>query len=417
MSVPVRLNASNMLSSDYIKRSQISAVCKCLEGSSCSMCTAAGSVAQPGSDLATLMQAAVSKMEKLTKQVSSLSVRLRNLEVANTEGSGSEVEVRASKSRKRSKQSKNRSVKANYKKARVEKINTSSQCEDESISKSELDLKGSGKRCEFKQRASSDAQRSSRRQVEDVSSAVEVSASGSSEDSHSSTDFEEKRKHRRRKVKSGASVKKRPVVKTELWPHTIANEDDGKDTTSEDISLAKFLSCYTYIMINCIKVSEIEGRAVFLHAISTVLECLPWAEARVFHNITMTKIEQNRIKWSSDFIALAGQFLDKKVRLRLSMKCSSGCSSYSNTTNSRSYANNCENANFNADNSFYSNKNNFLYYAICYQWNSGECSFGNGCKRWHVCRSCAEEGKLGEPHKSSSHDSSTVSNRQRNQHF
>ena len=57
-------------------------------------------------------------------------------------------------------------------------------------------------------------------------------------------------KHRK-KVKSGAKIKKRPVIKTELWPHTVANEDDGEQVTCDNISLAKFMSCFTYIMATC----------------------------------------------------------------------------------------------------------------------------------------------------------------------
>ena len=53
---------------------------------------------------------------------------------------------------------------------------------------------------------------------------------------------------RRRKIKSGAKVVKRPVIKTELWPHTVANEDDGDQVTCENLSLAKFMSCFTFIM-------------------------------------------------------------------------------------------------------------------------------------------------------------------------
>ena len=57
-----------------------------------------------------------------------------------------------------------------------------------------------------------------------------------------------RRPKQRRKVRSGAKIKKRPVIKTELWPHTVANEEDGDDVSSEDISLARFFSCYTFIM-------------------------------------------------------------------------------------------------------------------------------------------------------------------------
>ena len=54
-----------------------------------------------------------------------------------------------------------------------------------------------------------------------------------------------------RQIKSGATVKTRPVLKTELWPHTIANEDDGEDFTSENITLSKFFACFTFIMMSC----------------------------------------------------------------------------------------------------------------------------------------------------------------------
>ena len=46
--------------------------------------------------------------------------------------------------------------------------------------------------------------------------------------SSSGTDTKVKCKHKRQ-IKSGAKVSKRPVLRTELWPHTIANEDDGDD--------------------------------------------------------------------------------------------------------------------------------------------------------------------------------------------
>ena len=45
---------------------------------------------------------------------------------------------------------------------------------------------------------------------------------------------------------------------------------------------------------------------------------------------------------------------------------------------------------------------------ICRLWNSGHCSFGANCKRRHVCLSCAEEGKLGEPHMASEHEESSA---------
>ena len=98
----------------------------------------------------------------------------------------------------------------------------------------------------------------------------------------------------KRKVKSGAKVKVRPVLKTELWPHTIANESDGEDIDSESIGLSKFLKCYTTIMLECTGVQS-EGRTALLNAIFTVFEVLQWPEARAFHNLTMLKLEWNKV--------------------------------------------------------------------------------------------------------------------------
>ena len=200
------------------------------------------------------------------------------------------------------------------------------------------------------------------------------------------------------KVKSGARIKKRPVVKTELWPHTIANEDDGEEVDSENISLAKFISCFTYIIVNCGR-AESKGRAALLHAVSSVFECLPWSEARTFHNLIMVKIEQNRVNWSANFPALADNFVDKKIRLSLKSK--------SSIVTGPSYkVNTCLGKDAGVSrNGFISNKSNSIYSVVCWQWNFSSCTYGENCKRWHVCRTCADAGKLGEAHKASSHDS------------
>ena len=100
------------------------------------------------------------------------------------------------------------------------------------------------------------------------------------------------------------------------WIKTIANEDDGEEATSDTIGLAKFLSCFTYIMVSCERV-ESKGRAALLHAICLIFECLPWTEARAFHNLVITKIEQGRLSWTEDFASVADQFLDKKLRLSM----------------------------------------------------------------------------------------------------
>ena len=108
-------------------------------------------------------------------------------------------------------------------------------------------------------------------------------------------------------------------MRTELWPHTIANEEEGEDLTSETIGLARFFSCFTLIMMECGK-KEAEGRTALLHAVSRVLECLPWADAHSFHNLVMVKMEQGKYSWLMDFTELAEDFMDRKVRQSLRSK-------------------------------------------------------------------------------------------------
>ena len=212
---------------------------------------------------------------------------------------------------------------------------------------------------------------------------------------------------RRKKVKSGAEIKKRPVLKTELWPHTISNEEDGEDVTSDNISLANFLSCFAYIMTKS-KGAEAKGRTMLLLAITKVLNCLPWTEARLFHNLVMHKLEQGRISWDIDFTILANDFIEKKVRLLLKNKAqtkSSGSSArpgYSKGYGSSRYGN-----------SYQRSKNSSAHALICYQWNEGNCTYGDRCKRWHVCRTCADAGKPGEKHQAVSHKDSGNKGEQR----
>ena len=257
-----------------------------------------------------------------------------------------------------------------------------------------------------------------------------------SEDSSSSSSGKEsdgsrssRRRRHRRKVKSGAKIKTRPVVKTELWPHTVSNENDGADVSSEDITLAKFSSSFTLIMTMCQDKVESVGRVVLLHAIFMILEHLPWTEARLFHNMVMLKLEQNRIDWNCKFTTLADDFLLNKLKQNLRGKATpsnSGSSHRTNNFNNNGYRSNFNNngygPNFNNNNGYgsYHNNNGYgrgssyngnRYQAgifrphtnICWQWNNGTCSYGERCKRWHCCRTCADSGKLGEPHKASSH--------------
>ena len=213
-----------------------------------------------------------------------------------------------------------------------------------------------------------------------------------------------------RRIKSGAKVKKRPVVRTELWPHTISNEEDGDEVDSENMGLARFFSCFTYIMLSCGREVESQGRASLLHAVSKVFEYLPWAEARTFHNLMMVKIEQDRINWWSDFTVLADEYVDKKVRLSLRAKSASAQSAdtnyYYKTVDQRGPGKVRGGSNYNYQDK--SGNNKFLQNVICWQWNNSSCSFGDKCKRWHACRTCAEAGKLGEPHKASSHENSSL---------
>ena len=161
-------------------------------------------------------------------------------------------------------------------------------------------------------------------------------------------------------------------------------------------------------MISCSETkTEAAGRAVLLHAVTTVLECLPWREARIFHNLMMVKIEQGRLDWDSDFTSLANQYLDKKVRMCLRSSYSENNFNYSKSNRSHTK---------NVGNNVIENKNNATS-VICRLWNSGFCSFGAKCKRWHVCLSCAERGKLGEPHQASSHLESSARNSEPEQCF
>ena len=224
-----------------------------------------------------------------------------------------------------------------------------------------------------------------------------------------------------KKVKSGSKIKKRPVVRTELWPHTLLNEEEGGEIDSENIGFSKFNEYFAEIISTCKSKSESRGRAKFLQAISTVLGCLQWPEARNFHNLVLHKIEQGRVEWSEDFSALADSFIEKKMRSTLRANARQTSTGYGGSR-ARGYGrgtgygsrnpgqrfnsnfNSSYNPNFNSN--FNSGRGKPIYGAICWQWNSGTCSYGANCKRWHCCKACADAGKLGEQHKASSHDSS-----------
>ena len=238
-------------------------------------------------------------------------------------------------------------------------------------------------------------------------------SSDSSKETDESSGGEKVRRRKKKSVKSGAKIKKRPVVKSEDWPHIIANEENGgeDEVNSTNISLSEFLTCFSHIMLTCKSPIEKAGRSALLNAISLILKCLPWAEARNFHNVIMYKIEQDRLNWSSDFQALGKEFLDNKVRLNLRSR-TPAVSKASSSSEGRSSGRSFGSSRFNSYNRFNQEKSKMLHTLICHQWNAGSCSYGDNCRRWHICKSCADAGKIGEAHKSSSHSGSASRPRQ-----
>ncbi|CAL4232393.1 unnamed protein product, partial [Meganyctiphanes norvegica] len=335
----VHTNTSEMSQSDTENRVFSEAACECGEGDSCEVCQ---TVTEPNpseiQDLVSSVREALGKMDRLANEVSSLkvglqatNVRLGELEVASGRSS---VESSANE-RRRSAKSKAVKVKDKKKSVDVEKergfklMNEKLKDRDRAAkarfeemptsSDEDYNMKTLKKKMTKKQRQECGVKVCARlRDAGAVFPQEDDYTSGNSEGSGMDSDHEAGCRSSR-KVKSGAKIRKRPVVQTELWPHTIANEEDGEDVSSEDISLAKFLSCFSFILVNCGR-TEAAGRAVLFQAISAVLECLPWADARTFHNLMLLKIEQGRLDWSSDFLTLADKFLDRRVRLGLRSK-------------------------------------------------------------------------------------------------
>ena len=464
VSSTVRTDTSNMGSeSDESVIGQ--GLCNCKIGSSCSKCSAASSKSE-SPDLNTLVKEMLHKVNELSVHVTSLGGRLKSLEQKNNVSSASEEEVSsatvasekrpkdklkklnnkkvaaggsgfssssAAEGRKRSPKDrkgkiKNKSARVDEERARTLKLllqqmegygslgEYSSAFESQETSDDESKRKKKKKKkqnspktpASGKKAGASRARRS--RQFDSSSDGSDPDSSSSDTDTESGSGS----RRRRKKVKSGANVKKRPVKKTELWPHTIANEDgtEGTEVTSENISLAEFLICFSHIMIASKKV-ESAGRSLLLNAISSVLKCVPWAEARGFHNSVMYKIEQGKLDWNSDFTDIGKEFLDKKVRLNLRANAAGPYSSnrYNVNNNNNNNNNNNHNRNFgrnyNSNNRSNYDSNQFkssLHTIICHQWNAGSCSWGANCKRWHTCKLCADAGKLGENHRACSHD-------------
>lgn len=161
--------------------------------------------------------------------------------------------------------------------------------------------------------------------------------------------------------------------------------------------------------------NAIRGRTVLLNAVSTVLEYLYWPDARTFHNKIMSKIEQGRLDWDSNFIEMAEEHIDNKLRKSYKSKSGAyagsgrkGYFGYKNQGNfNKGYGNSSKgygsgNKGFNK----YSGKNKSLYSSVCRQWNFGTCTYGDRCNLWHICWTCADNGKVGEAHKGSTHENS-----------
>ena len=381
--------------------------CNCKSGELCTMCTVPsgsdranleGSVSNLLGKIHTLM----SEVSKLSKFIKVQNDRIQKLEGKSVVTNGS-CEESVSVSRRRKSKNRKRKVRKEMSK-NISDSEVSFQGENDSVLSSRLSYSAVSKnKCQNNKQAYLSSVNCFYSEESD-SESYKPGASGSESG-------DGKRRKRKRRVKSGAKVKLRPVVKTELWPHIIVNEEEGEDVTSKDIGLAKFLSCFTHIMVTSCQEAEAAGRAVLLHAVSTILEYLPWTEARSFHNLVMVKIEQDRINWSTDFLAMADQFLLRKVRMNLRARSSSAGNGHYNSFRNNNYGVKYGNSNIrNCDSNYNKNDNHKfnsqpLYSFLCKQWNAGACSYGVKCKRWHTCWSCAEMGKLGEPHKACSHDS------------
>ena len=136
MCVQGRYHSFNMAPLSAKIRPGINAECECLQGRSCQKCSTAGSETRVGADLANMLLETLSKLNKLTKEVSFLqkclhvqSVKQQRLEVtgsvprgagvafssvqSNNEGSECEGRNSAYKSSSRFIQARNRSNKAN----------------------------------------------------------------------------------------------------------------------------------------------------------------------------------------------------------------------------------------------------------------------------------------------------------------
>ena len=424
---------------------QVGGECECEEGNSCEKCSAAAlepETEPTNKELMSMMRRILAKTEGLDAEVrssrqdiNSMKARLQSLEGSRAgslrlqdsqaESSQGEVEfslgeevVQAQKDKlskvKASKDKKGRILDERSRGLRVikdklrerERLDSFSQVEDEETAGSSIfDLSDVRKKMSKTQKKACDKTMSGRiREAGAVFPAEESSSSGSSYSGTEDSDSDRSRRRRRsrRKVKSGAKLVRRSVKHTELWPHTVANEEQGEELTCDTIGLPQFLSCFSAIMISCDSKSEKAGRASLLNAFSSVYECLPWVEARTFHNLIMVKLEQERIDWKTDFSVLAERFLNHKVRLSLKSKGSAAGLSSSSRSGRGNFPRRQGSYGFRQGN-YSAGRGKSLQVPICKLWNSGACSFGDSCKYKHVCMTCAEAGKPSEMHKASSH--------------
>ena len=423
VSPTVRTDTSEMGLSDKEEAGAKKSKCSCNYDLTCESCKNELKGAEgTDTELAAALNRALGKIDFLSREIKQLRGKVERLESSTSaKSSGAESDKHSSISHKRKakklsgKKSKVEEEKLRQLKVMKEKLRDRSKgfsgdssgndTADESLS---LNMKSLRKKMSSRQKEACSSKVSAR--LKKTGAFFPEESEDTSTGTDSSSSYRSKKSKGRKKVKSGAKIKKRPVIRTELWPHIIANEDDGEEVSSENIGLAKFFSCFTFIMTTCGR-AEAAGRAVLLHAVSLVLECLPWTEARVFHNLVMVKLEQGRMDWSVDFSVLAEQFLDKKARQNLRGNSAGGASSNSKANTSKSYgkgfssrygrSNNSNNFN---SNSYNSNRSKGLYAVVCRQWNYGTCGFGDKCRKWHVCWSCAEGGKPGEQHRASSHN-------------
>ena len=433
--------------------------CGCGQGNSCEVCRTvdAGPVArgtaeaevhagpEPSNrELMAMMRLTLKKVELMSSEVknsrsdiNAMQFRLQNLESSRpsslrglssqAESSQGEVEFSLGASEDEAEQSQraklNKITSAKDKKGRIEqekerglrivreKIRDRSKLDSFSLAEGEesgasgiFELRDVRKKMSKKLKDACEEKVAGR--IKEAGAVFPAEESTSSGNSSSGTDDSGsgRRSRRRRKVKSGAKLIRRPVKNTELWPHIVSNEEDGGELTCETISLPKFLSCFSAIMISCGSKTERAGRALLLKAFSSVFECLPWVEARTFHNLVMHKIEQGRISWKTDFSDLAEKFLNHKVRLSLRSKGSTAGASSSFRPGRSNFPKGSGNSSFRQG--FHNANRGKFNSTICKLWNSGTCSFGDACKYRHVCWTCAEAGKPGEGHKASSHTSS-----------